>query len=104
MFKDVEVWTRGERLLWEPYLCVCVCVCKQRKEFDTEGYCCISSLSSCLAAENQRRRLVSGLVTSTSLSALTVTAAVLSSHPCQYFPTFIAGPFPFFLCFFSAVY
>lgn len=75
VFKDVEAWTKGERMLWEPYSCVCVW--KQRRESDTEGYCCISSLSSCLAAENRRRRLLSGLLTSTSLSALTVTAALL---------------------------
>lgn len=39
---------------------------KKGKESDTEGYCCISSLSSCLASENQWRRVVSGLLSSTS--------------------------------------
>lgn len=46
---------------------VCVCV-RKRRESDTEGYCCISSLSSCLASENRRRRVMSGLLSSTSLS------------------------------------
>lgn len=41
---------------------------KKGKESDTEGYRCISSLSSCLASENQWRRVVSGLLSSTSFS------------------------------------
>lgn len=63
-FKEVdEVWTRTEeeRLLGvadRVYVCVS----------DTEGYRCISSLSSCLAAENRWRQALSRLLSSTPLS------------------------------------
>lgn len=74
------------------FACVCARVWKQRKESDTEGYCCISSLSSCLAAENQWRRLLSGLLTSTSQSAQFLLHS--SSHPCLS-PLLLQLPFPF---------
>jgi len=48
-------------------MCACVCACGRARVSDTEGYCCISSLSSCLASENQQRRAMSGLFSSTSL-------------------------------------
>ena len=51
---------------------------EKRRESDTEGYCCISSLSSCLGSENRRRRVMSGLLSSTSLSLLTLAASPLS--------------------------
>lgn len=34
---------------------------EREKRADTEGYCCISSVSSCLASENRQRPAVSGL-------------------------------------------
>lgn len=61
---------------------------KKGKDSDTEGYCCISSLSSCLASENQWRRVVSGLLSSTSFFLAALNGFISS-------PSVLTLPFSF---------